>query len=387
MTISHLGNAFAVCNSCINNCDGELEEAKLRPECYTSNKARLCHAHLAKYKINDIIEVDDDDEFIQNLAKLRRISTSTVSSFNSIDSQQKSLTSYNHRQMSTNDVLRFEQLFIRMTVSNGLPFFFVENEETKALFKFIAPGLSNDKDGITAAFNGWTNVKMEQLWDVVFITSKGQPLVWRAHEITFVSDSAGEYAAARRQMRRKYLMYFTGNLCDEQMRIYNKHICLASSGDIRWNSYYFCFYFILKTQAALKRLHIAIPIIENNNINNPEFNNLTDDDLLVGDDDNGENESNNLTLNDSSEPHTEEQEQEWNIFVKEWIEAIKRENTFDHSKDEILLDGKMDNDFNFGGRTIHPADNLTAKWSLRSLFISNLGFSAYLKGNQIYSAL
>lgn len=144
------GNAFAVCNSCINNCDGGLEEAKLRPECYTSNKARLCCAHLAKCenfkktfseeevkeilklpvpedKVNDIIEVDDDDESIQNLAKRRRLSTSTVSSFNSIGSQQKSLTSYYRRQMSTNDVPRFEQLFIRMTVSNGLPFSFVEN--------------------------------------------------------------------------------------------------------------------------------------------------------------------------------------------------------------------------------------------------------------------
>ena len=47
-------------------------------------------------------------------------------------------------------------------------------------------------------------------------------------------------------------VFFTGNLRDEQMRIYKKHICLISSGDTRWNSYYFCFYLILKTQAALK---------------------------------------------------------------------------------------------------------------------------------------
>jgi hypothetical protein len=42
------GNAIAVCISCINNCDGGIEEAKLKPECYTSNKARLCRGHLAK---------------------------------------------------------------------------------------------------------------------------------------------------------------------------------------------------------------------------------------------------------------------------------------------------------------------------------------------------
>jgi len=156
--------------------------------------------------------------------------------------------------MSTNDVPRFEQLYIRMLVSNGLPFSFVENKETKALFEFIAPGLilpnrkaiggriltntakslqsdiirlaANDKNGVTATFDGWTNVKMEQLWGIVFITSKGQPLVWGAYEISaersrtadvirhieemmkdakqknvnikaFVSNSAGEYAAAR----------------------------------------------------------------------------------------------------------------------------------------------------------------------------------------------
>jgi hypothetical protein len=85
-------NAFAVCNNCINNCDGRLEEAKLKTECYTSNKAKLYCAYLAKCenfkksfskekvkeilkllipkdKVNDIIEVDDDDESIQILAK------------------------------------------------------------------------------------------------------------------------------------------------------------------------------------------------------------------------------------------------------------------------------------------------------------------------------
>ena len=114
--------------------------------------------------------------------------------------------------MSTNDVPRFEQLFLRMTVSNGLSFSFVKNEETKALFEFIAPGLTlpnrkaiggrilkntakslqeniikaaeNDKNEVTATFDEWTNVKMKQLWGIVFITSEGQPLVWGAHEIS-----------------------------------------------------------------------------------------------------------------------------------------------------------------------------------------------------------
>ncbi len=140
-----------------------------------------------------------------------------------------------------------------MSVSNGLSFTFFENQETKDVFEFIATALKlpswkrmndrilskstkmltesitkmaqNDKIGVTAAFDGWTNVKQEHLFGVVFITSTGETLIWGAKDISdirskteniidhvknimseaeknnikinyFVSDSAGEYAAA-----------------------------------------------------------------------------------------------------------------------------------------------------------------------------------------------
>lgn len=140
----------------------------------------------------------------------------------------------------------------------------------------------------------------------------------------------------------------------------------------------------------IQRLHIAIPIVEDDNLKNLELN-LTEDDLQVSDDDiqdteNG-NRNNNLILDEPTEPHTEEQEQEWNTFVKEWIEAINHENRFDHSDDEILLIDEMNDDFNFGGKTIHPADDLAAKWLLASLFVSDLESPTYLGTGQIYSAL
>jgi hypothetical protein len=141
-----------------------------------------------------------------------------------------------------------------MLVSNGLAFTFFENQETKDVFTFIAPALKlpsrkaisdrilskstkvltqsiikiaqEDKIGVTAAFDGWTNVKQENLFGVIFITSNGETLIWGASDISdersrtedvinhitnimneakkenikincFVSDSAGEYAAAR----------------------------------------------------------------------------------------------------------------------------------------------------------------------------------------------
>ncbi len=48
------------------------------------------------------------------------------------------------------------------------------------------------------------------------------------------------------------LTYFIRLLRNEQEAIYNKIIALATSGKIRWNSYYFYFHSILKTEAALK---------------------------------------------------------------------------------------------------------------------------------------
>lgn len=40
-------NALAVCKSCISKC-GDLEAAKLNPDCYTANRSRLYRAHLIK---------------------------------------------------------------------------------------------------------------------------------------------------------------------------------------------------------------------------------------------------------------------------------------------------------------------------------------------------
>ena len=77
-----------------------------------------------------------------------------------------------------------------------------KNEDTIALFEFLAPGLKlpkrggtalmksaqllqdniikvakNDTDGVTATFDGWTNVRREHIWEVVFITTASQSLV------------------------------------------------------------------------------------------------------------------------------------------------------------------------------------------------------------------
>ena len=56
--------------------------------------------------------------------------------------------------------------------------------------------------------------------------------------------------------------FFTGNLRDEQMRIYKKTITLVTPGDTRWNSYYFCFHSILKSKLVLKVFLILFVLIK-----------------------------------------------------------------------------------------------------------------------------
>ncbi len=123
----------------------------------------------------------------------------------STTTKQTFLTGYMSRPLLKQDESHFENLTLRMIVSNGLPFSFMENKETQDLFSFIAPALklpgrraisdrilpksanqltetilqvaSNDKIGVTAAFDGWTDIKQEHLFGVVFITSQGEVLI------------------------------------------------------------------------------------------------------------------------------------------------------------------------------------------------------------------
>ncbi|CAG8505634.1 14322_t:CDS:2 [Gigaspora margarita] len=52
-------NALAVCNWCIAK-NGSLEATKIKPECCTSNRGRLCQNHLSKYG-DELYQVSDED--------------------------------------------------------------------------------------------------------------------------------------------------------------------------------------------------------------------------------------------------------------------------------------------------------------------------------------
>lgn len=107
---------------------------------------------------------------------------------------------------------KFNTLLLRMTVSNGWAFHWVENEETIEFFKFISPFLklpsrqklsdtilkesvkecqreieymaSADKIGVTISLDGWKNVLKQNILGLVIIRSDGQVLVWGAQNIS-----------------------------------------------------------------------------------------------------------------------------------------------------------------------------------------------------------
>jgi hypothetical protein len=158
------------------------------------------------------------------------------------------------RKLTKNEQILFEKLMIRATVSAGFPLRWVENKEIQELFHFLNPGLKlpgrislggrilndesktlevemtkklkEDSVGVTLAFDGWTNVLNQNILGSVFITLKGEVIIWKAVDvsdelerwkevvekteimfkeidnmgvnlISVVTDSAPSYAAAR----------------------------------------------------------------------------------------------------------------------------------------------------------------------------------------------
>ncbi|CAJ0856288.1 3227_t:CDS:2, partial [Entrophospora sp. SA101] len=105
-----------------------------------------------------------------------------------------------------------EDHLLRITVSNGLAFRWIESEEVKSLFRWLNPNIrlpnrkalsgrilndaslkhnswikeqaSNSEYGVTVALDGWLNVVNEKILGVILITNEGETLVWNAYDIS-----------------------------------------------------------------------------------------------------------------------------------------------------------------------------------------------------------
>ncbi|CAJ0752801.1 22775_t:CDS:2, partial [Entrophospora sp. SA101] len=149
-------NARAVCKYCSEK-NGGAQAAALIPGCYTTNKAILCHSHLSNcINFKNAFNNDEISEILSrpNKPKRQKNITNDTSTASSIIQKQPLISGYLRRPMSQKDIPYLENLILRMCVSNGLPFSFIENEDTKAFFNFLAPGIElPTRKKLAAKFN------------------------------------------------------------------------------------------------------------------------------------------------------------------------------------------------------------------------------------------
>ena len=125
---------------------------------------------------------------------------------------QSSINQFIGRKLSPNEIPTFYRLLLRMTISNGWAFQWVENQETIEFFNFIAPLLQlpnrktladsilkdsaekvqktieaaakEDKYGVSISLDGWKNVVKQNILGLVITRSDGQVLIWGAKDIS-----------------------------------------------------------------------------------------------------------------------------------------------------------------------------------------------------------
>jgi len=129
-------------------------------------------------------------------------------------------------------------------------------------------------------------------------------------------------------------------------------------------------------QKQIQRLHIALPVFNQEN-NSLEEEKEEETDSVYEEDEENLNIS-DLENNDSENDDLDEKENDfhWSEICTNWINLVDRENQFDSEEDNHLLE--MAYSFLAAGRDIHPADDETAKWKLEYLFKENLKAPTFL---------
>jgi hypothetical protein len=147
---------------------------------------------------------------------IRRDSISSRSSLTSLPSQWSSIhgpmDSFIARTLSNSDKKKFHHHLLQVTISCGFPLSWVNNPEVIELFRFLNPQIKLpnrktlsteilsdvvkdfdammleklvlDRVGITLSFDGWTNVREQELMGTVLMSSDGQPYVWKAVDVS-----------------------------------------------------------------------------------------------------------------------------------------------------------------------------------------------------------
>ncbi|CAB5200211.1 unnamed protein product [Rhizophagus irregularis] len=186
-------NLKTFCKPCIKEL-GEEEEQKT----WFPNKKDRIVQHFKKYSTSSQVSLASSSS--HKVAVINRSSC-----YGPMDN-------YIVRSLSKEDLKKFNMLLLRLTVSCGWALSWVNNPEAKELFDFLNPflklpdrrvlggdilkqvvadadkametALKENPVGVTLTFDGWTNVKNEQLLETVILSSEGKPYVWKAVDIT-----------------------------------------------------------------------------------------------------------------------------------------------------------------------------------------------------------
>ncbi|RIA96855.1 hypothetical protein C1645_814903 [Glomus cerebriforme] len=194
-----------VCKACVEVLKDEVKpivNRKKRIHKYLAN----CEHFWTKYgeEAKDILENCDVEEtssakYIRLDGNFRTDSTST--SFNSSHrsssgsniftgkSQQPLISKYLVRDLNKSEIPIFHDFLIRMTVSNGWAFQWINDSSTQAFFYWLNPKLKlPDRKqlsaGITLSFDSWKNIINQELLGIMIILPSGETLVWKAIDIS-----------------------------------------------------------------------------------------------------------------------------------------------------------------------------------------------------------
>jgi len=142
----------------------------------------------------------------------KNITNSSLSSFQSGNTNNYNIERFMIRTPTKSEESILEDHLLRITVSNGFAFKWIESEEVKSLFRWLNPNIrlpnrkalsgrildnatlkhnnwmeeqaSNSEHGVTIALDSWSNVVNEKILGVVLITNEGETLVWNAYDIS-----------------------------------------------------------------------------------------------------------------------------------------------------------------------------------------------------------
>ncbi|UZO22113.1 uncharacterized protein OCT59_014485 [Rhizophagus irregularis] len=231
--------------------------------------------------------------------------------------------------------------------------------------------LKLDRIGVTMSFDGWTNVREQELMGTMLVTSDGQPFAWQAKDISceratttevmsktegmiseinkmkitllaIVTDSAPAYNAAR---------YFTQVLEMAKLR-----------ADINYN----------RRNDQQKSANNTMTKNKNKNKNDNE-NEIRDENENERYLQNEELNDNDLNNDQGSMDLKENLNSQFNDHLNEWLEELQQEENdeYDGEHDEYSESEKDFSDINVEDIE-HPAENIDAKWKLEFMFEDNL---------------